>query len=219
MCRTQYMHDVWDWSFILRVEFIQPSTFIRMSHTFLGQLIPHLTRILIPCDTFHTWVKQTDTFAEQRRHFISGSSIRVHLRSEFNRRCPFSFPHPPVRSCYFCPSFFYFFFDDRLGHRNDRLTSMKILFSFFPPRFLSSSSTALNDPRMDLCRVSVYTFHLSCQHSYPSIEASICIRVRISVSASLAPLFFIFHLFPFKWQLFTCVSNWLIFIIDVTSNF
>jgi len=117
--------------------------FFEISHTFLVQFGPRLTCMLIPCDAFYTREKQSDTFAEQRRHFISTAPPAAWLaHSRFRGRLidgvPFRFS-PLGEVVLFLPQFLYFFrrAPDR---RNDRLTDAGILsFSSLQPRSLSSS--------------------------------------------------------------------------------
>jgi len=103
---------------------------------------------LIPCDAFYTREKQSDTFAEQRRRFIStapglaarqlDSPPHSRFRGRLIDGVPFRFS-PLGEVVLFLPQFLYFFrrAPDR---RNDRLTDAGILsFSSLQPRFLSSS--------------------------------------------------------------------------------
>lgn len=109
----------------------QSLTFVRMSHTFLAQLTPlDLPRILISCEAFHMREKQSDTFAEQRRHFISTAPaarlVCSQLRGRLIDGVPFHFS-PLCEVVLFLPQFLYFFrrAPDR---QSDRLTDARILF-------------------------------------------------------------------------------------------
>jgi len=167
---------IYDIEHLSSVEFIQPSTFIRMSHTFLGQLTGHLTRVLIPCDTFHIQEKQSDTFAEQRRHFIS-TAPAVRFACTRGRSLIdgvlFRFLIPRRGRVISTPVSLFFSTGARAIRAID-LRPRESSFLSFLRGFLSSSSAASNDLGTDPCR---YT-HFICL-----VSTAIPLRRRRSVSA------------------------------------
>lgn len=88
--------------------------------------------MLILCDAVHMREKQSDTFAEQRRHFISTAPtarlVRSRLRGCLIDGVPFR-SSPLCEVVLFLPQFLYFFrrAPDR---QNDRLTDARILLPF-----------------------------------------------------------------------------------------
>lgn len=130
------MWDLRSSSFVICSNEINPQHSIkRIWHTFFTQRVdtPRLTRILIACDMFHMRKKQSDTFAEQRHHFISTALAARLVRSQLRGRLIDGVPFHSSSPCevvLFLPQFLYFFWraPDR---QNDRLTDARILFPLF----------------------------------------------------------------------------------------
>lgn len=123
--------------------------------------------MLILCDAVHMREKQSDTFAEQRRHFISTAPtarlVRSRLRGCLIDGVPFR-SSPLCEVVLFLPQFLYFFStgarpSERSTYRRKNPPSLPFNCDFFHLCRLSSSS---DDPRMNSC---LYTIHLSCQQS------------------------------------------------------
>jgi len=114
----------------------------------------------------HVREKQSDTFAEQRRHFISTAMAARLVRSQLRGRLIDGVPFHSSPLCevvLFLPQFLYFFrrAPDR---QSDRLTDARILLPLLSTvvPFIFAGLAASQTIRMNSC---LYTIHLSCQQS------------------------------------------------------
>lgn len=126
------------------------------------------------CDAFHMWEKQSDTFAEQRRHFISTAPaarlVRSRLRGRLIDGVPFR-SSPPLRGRVISAPVSLFFStgarpSERSTYRRKNPPSLPFNCGFFHLCRLSSFS---DDPRMNSY---LYTIHLSCQQSRKTFSLS-----------------------------------------------